>query len=295
MKLLPKNSWIILLALGLTFLALGIGINFSEWKSRRGTSASHWVLPLAALACMFMLLAMLVWKAKWDKLTEDRLVLGFLILFAVWFFIGLPLLVYPSERIENWWLARWTFALFAAIVGLIQATALLGYFAYRQYRDKKASIAATQQCAEAAAKSANVRIRYILFLRRHLWAISAVALFLIAFLLTHLITSSSEYDFDKNSVVLFGVGAPADAISTDPIVVSISRGDKPAIFRAGVHVDASVLGLEAEFHFRREIKKGELVIGIGGIADANQCRSVTQRANPLDQGVSKGDDLFSHL
>jgi hypothetical protein len=224
-------------------------------------------------------------------LTEGRFVIGFLILFAAWLFIGLPLLIHPSEQIEYRWLALWTYALFVATVGLILATAVLGYFAYRQSRDKKASIAATQQSAEAAAKSANARIDNIPFLRRHLWAISAVALFLIAFFLTHFATSSSEYDFDKNSVVLFGVVAPAGSISTDPIVVGISRQQKPDD-KFGIHFDTGDLALEAEFHFRREIQKGGLGIRIGGIADANQCRSVTQRAKPLDQDVSKGDDYY---
>jgi PAS domain S-box-containing protein len=90
--------------------------------------------------------------------TEGRVVIGFLILFAAWVFIGLPLLIYLPERIEYWWLVQWTFALVVATVVLILATVVLGYFAYRQSRDKKASIAATRQSTEAAAKSANVRI-----------------------------------------------------------------------------------------------------------------------------------------
>ena len=61
------RTMIILMALGLTLLALGTGINFSEWESEHGTSAWLWMLPLAALACTFILLAMLVWNAKWDK------------------------------------------------------------------------------------------------------------------------------------------------------------------------------------------------------------------------------------
>ena len=64
MKLRTK---IILMALGLTLLALGTGINFSEWESGHGTSAWRWVLPIAALASTFILLAMLVWIAKSDK------------------------------------------------------------------------------------------------------------------------------------------------------------------------------------------------------------------------------------
>jgi hypothetical protein len=129
-----------------------------------------------------------------------------------------------------------------------------------------------------------VNYDYILFLRRHLWAISAFALFLIAFFLTELVTSSSEYDYDKYSVVLFGFVAPADAISKDPIAVNISRHKKTD--------DTGDLELEAEFHFLRELGKGEAAIRIGGVANGNQCQSVTQRNMPLDQNVSKGDDDY---
>jgi hypothetical protein len=116
------------------------------------------------------------WKWLWRVLlTEGRFAIGSLFLFAAWLFIGLPLVIYPSERIEYWWLVHWTFALFAATVGLILATAALGYFAYRRSRDKKASISATEQSAEAAAESADARIDYIQILRRHLWPISAIA------------------------------------------------------------------------------------------------------------------------
>ena len=125
---------------------------------------------------------------------------------------------------------------------------------------------------------------YILFLRRHLWAISAFALFVIAFFLTDFVTSSSEYDYDKYSVVLFGFAVPADAISKDPIAVRISRHQKLD--------DTRDLALEAKFHFLRELKKGEAIIRIGGVANANQCQSLTQRAKPLDQDVSKGDEAY---
>lgn len=224
-------------------------------------------------------------------MTEGRLAIGFLILFAAWLFVGLPLLIYPPERSD--WLVQWTFALFVATVGLILAAAVLLYFAYCKSGTKKRSTDAPQQSTEATLKSANARTKISIILRRHLWAISAFSLFLIAIFLTRLATSSSEYDFDKNSVVLFGFAAPADAISKDPIVVTISREQKPAD-RFGIQFDTRDLVLEAEFHFLRELPKGDVIIRIGGVADAHQCQSVTQRAKPLEQDVSKGaDDYFS--
>jgi hypothetical protein len=54
------------------------------------------------------------------------------------------------------WLVRWTFALFAATIGLILATGVLGYFAYRQADDMKASIEAAADSAKAANRSAKV-------------------------------------------------------------------------------------------------------------------------------------------
>jgi hypothetical protein len=67
MKLLTRNNWVILMALGITLIALSTGINFSEWGSGHGTSVWRWVLPLGILIFMFILLAMLVRSAKWDK------------------------------------------------------------------------------------------------------------------------------------------------------------------------------------------------------------------------------------
>ena len=64
MKLRTK---IILMALGLTLVALSTGINFSKWEYGHGTSTWLWALPVAGLACTFMLLVLLVWNAKSDK------------------------------------------------------------------------------------------------------------------------------------------------------------------------------------------------------------------------------------
>jgi hypothetical protein len=43
------------------------------------------------------------------------------------------------------WLVRWTFALFAATIGLILATGILGFFAWRQAKDMKESVAAANR------------------------------------------------------------------------------------------------------------------------------------------------------
>jgi hypothetical protein len=138
-------------------------------------------------------------------LTEGKVAIGALILLATWLVVGLPWLLYPSDRIEyrdssqfaaqssqaqpngsanapffvqvvptsksaeertqeaedreekksaDRWLVRWTFALFAATLGLILATGVLGYFAYQQARDMKASVAAAEDAAKAAKASA---------------------------------------------------------------------------------------------------------------------------------------------
>ena len=55
-----------------------------------------------------------------------------------------------KKRSADLWLVRWTFALFAATVGLIFATGVLGWFGFRQSRDMKASIGAAQSAARAA-------------------------------------------------------------------------------------------------------------------------------------------------
>jgi hypothetical protein len=127
-----------------------------------------------------------------------------LILLALWIFLGLPWLLYPSERIEyrdapqysaqdsqtqpngspqspyfvevirapksvqerkeeaedreekkssDRWLVRWTFALFAATIGLILATSVLGYFGWRQSRDMRESITAAERSVEVAERA----------------------------------------------------------------------------------------------------------------------------------------------
>lgn len=51
------------------------------------------------------------------------------------------------------WLVRWTAALFAATVGLILATGVLGFFAWRQMHDMKASVDASTRQAKVAEDS----------------------------------------------------------------------------------------------------------------------------------------------
>jgi hypothetical protein len=63
-----------------------------------------------------------------------------------------------EKRSADRGLVTWTAALFFATVGLILATCVLGYFAYRQLRDMKASIAAAQKAADAADMSARAAI-----------------------------------------------------------------------------------------------------------------------------------------
>jgi hypothetical protein len=64
-----------------------------------------------------------------------------------------------EKKTADRWLVRWTFALFAATIGLILATGVLGYFAYRQADDMKASIKAADRAAKAADRSAAVAER----------------------------------------------------------------------------------------------------------------------------------------
>ena len=61
-----------------------------------------------------------------------------------------------EKKSADRWLVRWTASLFFATIGLIVATASLGYFAFRQMRDMKESIAAAKQAADAALIQANV-------------------------------------------------------------------------------------------------------------------------------------------
>jgi hypothetical protein len=59
-----------------------------------------------------------------------------------------------EKKSADRWLMRWTAALFAATVGLILATGILGYFGFQQSRDMKASIAASVISANAAKAAA---------------------------------------------------------------------------------------------------------------------------------------------
>ena len=55
-----------------------------------------------------------------------------------------------EKKLADRWLVRWTAMLFFATVGLILATAVLGYFGFHQARDMKASISVAQSSADAA-------------------------------------------------------------------------------------------------------------------------------------------------
>jgi hypothetical protein len=56
-----------------------------------------------------------------------------------------------EKKSADAWLVRWTASLFFATIGLILATGVLGYFAFRQMRDMKASILAAERSAKAAS------------------------------------------------------------------------------------------------------------------------------------------------
>jgi hypothetical protein len=64
-----------------------------------------------------------------------------------------------EKKSADRWLVRWTAALFIATVGLILATGILGYFAYKQSTDMRDSIAAAKQAAEAADLSAKSALK----------------------------------------------------------------------------------------------------------------------------------------
>jgi hypothetical protein len=63
-----------------------------------------------------------------------------------------------EKKSADQWLVRWTAALFFATSGLILATGGLGYFAFRQMRDMKESIAAAKKSADAARTQADAFI-----------------------------------------------------------------------------------------------------------------------------------------
>jgi hypothetical protein len=67
-----------------------------------------------------------------------------------------------EKKSADRWLVRWTAALFAATVGLILATLVLGYFGLQQSRDMKASIAVGKTAADAAMLSATSDRAWIL-------------------------------------------------------------------------------------------------------------------------------------
>jgi hypothetical protein len=58
-----------------------------------------------------------------------------------------------EKKYSDRWLVRWTFALFAATIGLILATGILGYFAWRQSRDMQESIDAAKRSADVAERA----------------------------------------------------------------------------------------------------------------------------------------------
>ncbi|HEV7878112.1 hypothetical protein [Bradyrhizobium sp.] len=58
-----------------------------------------------------------------------------------------------EKKSADRWLVRWTAALFAATVGLILATGVLGYFGLQQSRDMKHSVAAATAAVEVANKA----------------------------------------------------------------------------------------------------------------------------------------------
>ena len=63
-----------------------------------------------------------------------------------------------EKKSADRWLVRWTASLFFATIGLIIATASLGYFASRQMRDMKESIAASKTVADAALMQARASV-----------------------------------------------------------------------------------------------------------------------------------------
>jgi hypothetical protein len=54
-----------------------------------------------------------------------------------------------EKKSSDRWLVRWTFALFAANIGLIAATAVLGYFGWQQSKDMRESVNAANRSATA--------------------------------------------------------------------------------------------------------------------------------------------------
>jgi hypothetical protein len=58
-----------------------------------------------------------------------------------------------EKRSADRWLVRWTAALFAATVGLILATVVLGYFGYRQSRDMRETIGVANRSADISERA----------------------------------------------------------------------------------------------------------------------------------------------
>jgi hypothetical protein len=58
-----------------------------------------------------------------------------------------------EKRSADRWLVRWTAALFAATVGLILATGLLGYFGHQQGRDMRETISVAKRSADISERA----------------------------------------------------------------------------------------------------------------------------------------------
>jgi len=71
-----------------------------------------------------------------------------------------------EKKAADRWLVRWTFALFAATIGLIIATGVLGYFGFQQSRDMQASIGLSERSAKAAEAAVRVSEQHLISVER---------------------------------------------------------------------------------------------------------------------------------